>query len=445
MSFFSKLFAQKTGAELAADGKRRLAEGNLGAAKIAFENALASLGPLESGARVDIEAQLLITRDRIAEGRLAQAELHQVNGDEQLALEEVDGAIELAASDAVRAKAIAFRKRFEENPAVERASGGEVAVSAEEKLAALAGSWEADQSDEYERYGAPFEDVLLALVEAAEAATLAESPDAAAAEAAQHAAFDAPLADLEGIASTAGEGAVFIHFELGRARIAAGRAESGAEALREFLKRLPEGSGGESRLLAHLELARLADARGSADEAMGELERAIETMPEDPRPFLALGQYLRRTGHAAEAVDVLHSALAVMGEGQPDWRVLEELGLAEKARGRSAQAVDFLEQVIDTFTSKRIFDVPRESSLALAELYEAAGRPERAADIFRLLAEGSHRAAHVRYYREAARLLDKADLPEEAARLRRKALAVAEARGDDAARDELSRELAVAS
>ena len=57
------------------------------------------------------------------------------------------------------------------------------------------------------------------------------------------------------------------------------------------------------------------------------------------------------------------------------------------------------------FAEHRFLDFPPSSARALAELHEEAGRKDRAADLFRSLAEGSDVENHYTYYREAARLL----------------------------------------
>ena len=77
----------------------------------------------------------------------------------------------------------------------------------------------------------------------------------------------------------------------------------------------------------------------------------------------------------------------------------------------------FLEQVIEFFTSRQVLDYPPSTAMTLADLYEAEGRIDRAADLYRALSAGSDRTNHARYHYEAGRLLQQLELDDEARRM----------------------------
>ena len=208
----------------------------------------------------------------------------------------------------------------------------------------------------------------------------------------------------------------------------------GKEALEAFVQEVDDDRG-ENRLSAHLALARMADEAGGFEEAMSQFEAAVTAMPEDYRPYLAMGAFLRDNAHGPEALEVLETALELCtSRGQADWRLLQELGLAHEKVGNAESATSFLEQVIEIFRSNRMLDFPVLTATTLAKLHEAAGRIERAADMYRALSRGSDAAQHARYHFEAGRLLRALDLQDEAHRMLTRAKALAT---DDTLRGEI--------
>jgi tetratricopeptide (TPR) repeat protein len=164
-------------------------------------------------------------------------------------------------------------------------------------------------------------------------------------------------------------------------------------------------------------LARIADEGGRFEESMRRFEAAIEAVPDDYRPYLAMGAFLRNKGHADEALAVLRTSLELSKSAATDWRLLEELGLAFDSAGKPKEAQSYLEQVIEFFTSRQVIDFPPETATTLARLYEAEGRIDRAADMYRALSQGGDRDNHALYHFEAGRLLRALGLDDEARRM----------------------------
>ena len=420
MSFFKKLFGGASFADERADADRLFDAGRFADARMAYVRALDAKKDAIQSAVEHCEARVGLCLDQMAELRIEEAERLEDAGDIDLAEEELRHAMELASSDAIRKKARRKIETLEKEDAKRQAELPEE-MSDEDRWALLAGNWEDDQVEEYDEYGDPFRDALLALHE--------EQVEEA-------------LAALEEIAEEAEE-PLYLWLEIGRARALSEDFEGAEEALREFLSGLEEDQGGEARLAAHASLAGLRDREEDEEGAIAEYEAAIEAFPDDLRPFLLLGRYLRAKGHAEEAAEVLEAALPLLDEDRPDWRFLEELGLALSDAGKSEHAGEILDQVLGIFVSVRRHGQPIEYSpaaaIARAKLYEDEGRHEKAADLYRSLADGSDKANHLLYHREAARLLLELELDEEARRMLTRALALAE--DDDEVRAEIEAQL----
>jgi tetratricopeptide (TPR) repeat protein len=217
----------------------------------------------------------------------------------------------------------------------------------------------------------------------------------------------------------------YLFYEVGRARLLAGDIEGGSQALDSFLKSIGPGEGGETRLSAHLELSRVAQESGNPDGAIAQLQAAVEALPQDPRPYLAMGAFLRADGHAPEAIEVLEAGVKAMDQARPDWRMLQELGLAFADAGQEQKAVTTIEQAIEFLISQQYLDLPPEAAARLARLHEKAGNKGRAADLFVMLARGSDRPNHFLYHREAGRLLAELGIKDEARRMLQRATELA--------------------
>lgn len=389
MSFFKKLFSVDTEAlEKKADALYQ--EGLYGPAKLTYEKALAAS---PESARPALTDKVTRCTDGIARERIEEAKAYLAQGSIELAEQELEGALEIAANEALTQEAQALLDGLEAKEAQAQAEAPE--MTDEERIALLMGQWQEAQADEYEGYGDALIEALLAM----------QGED-----------FEDARALLESILETA-ERPRYLWLEVGRARLLTEDTEGGKAALESFLGALPDDEGGETKLGANLALARLADEAGAFEEAMGYFEAAVNTVPEDYRPYLAMGAFLRDKGHADEALAVLQTSLELSKTAGTDWRLLEEIGLASQLAGKPDEARSFLKQVVEFFTSHQITDYPPATATALAKLYEEQGRLDRAADLYRALSNGSDGKNHALYHYEAGRLLQALDLGEEARRM----------------------------
>lgn len=228
----------------------------------------------------------------------------------------------------------------------------------DEIAALLVARWPAAQRTEYARYGRGAREAALALEEG----RFAEARQA----------FEALLARADE--------PCFLLRDVGRARLASGDPRGAEEALRTFLAKAPEELESDLRLETHLDLVRVAGERGDVEAAIEELGAAIDALPDDPRPYFLMGQYLARTGHPAEALDVLRSAMTVAG-GEPSSEVLEEVGRCQLALGRMREAESALAEVVRRAKCRCGARVPEATALALASIYEATGRAAEAREL----------------------------------------------------------------
>jgi len=401
VSLLKRLFGGKSFEELCAEADGLRESDQLGQAKLAYERALDRAKGVPEAERQRVQERIDECLDGIARGRIEQAREHGEAGELDLAREELEGAIVTAVSEDVIGEARRLIDGMEAEDAVTRASE-DVELSDEEKIAALAGSWEEEQDEEYAGYDDDFYEALVAF-------------------------YDERYEDAHPLLESTLEKAEeprYLWLEVGRARLLTGDTEGGEKALRTFLELLEEGEGGDARQTAHRELASLLDERDDEDGALAELQAAVEELPEDPRPYFTMGAYLRRKGHSTEAVEVLEAAME-MWEGQPSWRLQQELGMALADAGEDDRAIEQLEALVATFVARRQYDFPPEATVTLARLHEKAGKAERAADLYRSLTRGSDRRNHLGYHLEAARLLGVLGLEEEARRMVQRASALA--------------------
>ncbi|NOY93913.1 MAG: tetratricopeptide repeat protein [Deltaproteobacteria bacterium] len=401
MGLFGNLFGGYEARKKKADGLFEAR--HFGPAKLAYENALSSAPEQDR----DALAQRITTcRDGIAEGRIAEAERQIEQDAPDLAQLELDGALEVAASSELRAEARRLLDSLEREDA-QREVEEEQELGDDAILALLAGQWEEQQGEEYDRLGEPLFDALVQM---------------------HRGDFEGAQVALEQLVSEA-KIPRYAWLELARVRLMLDDDEAAKQAFTTFLDSLDPDEGGEARLAAHVELARLEDAAGDFEAAMAQLADAVEAFEGDPRPYFLMGNFLRQKQLYDEAVDVLRSAAAVMDEQQPDWRVLTELGLALRDAEQPAEAIARLEEVVDLFSQRGVLDFPADAVIPLAELQEARGKLDRAADLWASLASGSRHDLKAHCHREAGRLLAELGLMDEARRMLTRAGALAE---DDA-------------
>ena len=415
MGFLKRFFGAGTAQEYVEAGDRLFEKHDFGAAKLEYERAL---DKLESGdaSRPGVQEMVDACLDKLALRHIAEARRLIDQGDPELAQAELESALEVVATDDVRKEVQAVVDQLERIDAEEQAV--ETELTDDERYTVISGSWEDAQADEYDELGEPFREAILKLHDG----EIAEAR---------------PL--LEALLDEA-EAPRYLWLEIGRVRLMTEDNEGGKEALEEFLDSLAADEIGDARLAAHVELARLADEDGDFEGAMAQFQSAVETFDNDYRAYFAMGAFLRRTGHAEEAIEILDLAAAVMDDLRPDWQVMQELGLAHRDAKQPSEAVDWLERVISFLTDRKHIDFPPSTAVPLAQIHEEEGRLERAADLYASLAKGSDVDNLATYHRHAARLLAKVGLNDEARRLYQRALA--QTKPDDESRAEIEAAIA---
>lgn len=392
-------------------------------ARIVYERALDKKKGAPADAIEHCEERVGACLDRMAELRIEEAERLLEAGHDDLAETELKNAIETASSPEIAKRAERMLERFEAADAKQRASMP-TELTDDDRWALLMSHWEPDQGDEYEEYEDDLRDALLLLDEGK---------------------ADEALELLEEILEDA-EDPVYLWLEIGRARLNAALAKApvendepkpppeslapAEEALRKFLEHMEDDEGGNAQLGARADLAAIRDLCGDEEGAIAELEAAMDAFPDDTRPFYLMGRYLSRKGHAESAVEVLEAGVEMLDEDRPDWRYLEELGIACVEAEEEEKAAMYLDRVIGLFVAIRRLDaepeLPSRTGVARAKLHEEAGELEKAADLYRTLARGPDRARHLEFHLEAARVLKELELDDEAKRMLTRALALAE-------------------
>lgn len=419
MSLFGRLFGGVKAEDERKKADQLFAEKRWFDALGAYESA-AGAGDAGEALKKECAARIDACHDALAEERIAEAERYLRQGDLVHARAELTNAMEVAASEEVRRKAEKRLERAEKKDARAQAVTDE-GPSDDERILLLAAQWEEPQQEEYDRYGEPLREALVCM-EKGENERAKEI--------------------LEGIKKeqvSAGEEPVYLYLEIARARSRLEDHDGTGKALRTFLKRVPDDDRSDARVNAYVALSQIAEAQGNEEKAIEQLQKGIEAMGDDPRPYLNLGIYLRAKGHASEAVELLDLAIDLMDEDRPSWLAYQELGLAHRDAGNEAKAVDLLEKVIRHFVQRGVVDFPPSAAAPLAQLSEKRKDWARAADLWSSLARGTDRANHLGYHRNAARVLVKLDLLEEARRMLVRAQALAE--GDAAIEKELEAEL----
>jgi tetratricopeptide (TPR) repeat protein len=398
MSLLGKLFGKRTLEQERAHADELFAAGEFGPAKLSYERAQDLARELPE-VKAALGQKIDECRDTIAKKRLAEAETLIEQGNLVFAREELQGAMETAASRELILQAEQRIESLERKQRVIERTAESAETTDEDRFEVISGGFEDDQYNEYQAHGEPMKRALLSLHDG-------KIPEARLA--------------LEALAEKA-DGPRYLWFEIGRARLADGATDEGAEALTKFLATLHAEEGGDARLIAHMELAQLVHARGDFDGAVAHYESALEALPDDPRPYLAMANFFRREQLFDEAIDVLEAALESRDEADPDFRLWLELGLALADAGRDEPAIAQLERVIDYLTRRNQRDLPAEGMLRLAGLYEKSERPARALDLYTLLADGSDRQNAFLYELEAARLMQALGLSAEARRMLQRA------------------------
>ena len=401
MSLLGKLFGGRTLEQERAHGDSLFEQEDFGAAKLSYERA-ASLAKNQPELKRELLARCEACQDAIAKLQLAESERLAREGNLELAFEALRQ-VELTAADRRLVQHARERMELLERAAVRAEVAEHTAPNEEDRFELIAGGFEDDQYAEYVAHGEAVKQALLLL------------HDGHTAQARAH---------LEEVLKTA-DGPRYLWFELGRARLADNDAAGGQEALEKFLASLQADEGGDTLLLARTELAQLARARGDFDGAVAHFESALTAAPSDPRPYLAMASFFRHEKLLEEAVEVLEAGLEALHGRQPDVRLWHELGLTFADLGQDAEAIKWLERMVEYLSSQKLTDMPADGTAKLAELHERAGRQARALDLYSLLAHGSDVPRLYHYHEQAARLLMAGGMTEDARRMLVRALELA--------------------
>jgi len=374
--------------------QRALEAGDHGDAKLEFERALSAHDAPSPG---EDAHRAVLTRideccDAIADTRLEQAQQYLADGYADLADDEFTHALQTAATEACTERVREAMATAERDDARQQVDDVPEATL-DDQFEAIAGTWEDEQHAEYAGYGDRFKRAVVALYD--------QRPDDA------RGALDALVAETDD--------AHYLWYEVGRARLAVGDGPGATEALEKFITRIGPEEGGDSRLTAHMELAAIYTEADDFEAAIAQYQAALEALPDDPRPYLAMGIFFRRQELAEEAVDVLDSAMEML-DSRPYFRVWQELGLAHADLEHDVQAVGYLEKVVEYLVSRDHLDLPPETALTLAQLYEKQGNAARGLDLVQMLCDGSDVDNRHAYHLEAARIANRVGLADEHAK-----------------------------
>ncbi|MBW2277906.1 MAG: tetratricopeptide repeat protein, partial [Deltaproteobacteria bacterium] len=330
-------------------------------------------------------------RLELARARLSEADALVGEGEMQRALENLEDAAEIC-DDPEIAEAVADRKQRYEAEEARRLLGEEQEMTEEDLLAVMAGTWTEDQADEYAELPDEFRQALLArqdqdLERAAELfAKVIESKE------------------LEYEPR-------YAYVELASTLAALGRNE---EALQEF-DRFLEATDGDDEALEVRTAALTAKGRTLLDlerpeDAEEQLLEATRLAPESHVTFLNLGVFLRSRNDLERSLKALRTAVELMGQMHPDFRVIREMGLTYLAMDRKQEAEETLYAVVEHHASRGTHDqLDPVAVITLAKLYEEKNELDKASDLYRHLAQGYDSANHFVYNLEAARLLGLAE------------------------------------
>lgn len=368
-------------------GDELLAEGHVGEAKLAFDKALARAKgqpgeAVDSVRRKARDCRLALARQRLEEADAEIADRRYGEAEELLS-----DAAQICDEPEILEEIQQRREKFSADDVREDEPGGHE-LSEDEILEIIAGTWVEGQRDEY---ASCFDFISEALLKAQDG---------------EHEAAAKMLEEV--VESNALPVAPrYLHLEIAKELAAAGDFQRAVERLDAFEAAVAELDVSEELRIGACHLRAVClDAQDRHEEAKAEYIRATKIAPEQHRVFLTLGVYLKSRGEHDSALRALLRASTLMGQMQPDFTVIRELGMTYLALGRKEEAFGNLSAVIEHQASRGEHDrFDPESALVLAKLYEEKGQLDRAADLYRHLAVGYDTKNQFVYNYEAARLL----------------------------------------
>jgi tetratricopeptide (TPR) repeat protein len=363
-----------------------LAEGQLGEAKLAFERALGKAKGVPADQVAAVQERIRTCRLELAHARIEEAGRLVEVGEFDQAEDLLDGALEICDVPEIADAVKACRDRIESEDARRLVDENEE-IDEDELISIIAGTWTDPQAEEYAAMPDTLREALLASHdgEHAQAAQLLE-------ELVNRA--DLPLRPR------------YLYLELGKEQFLTEQYDGAVGALDAFLAKIDDGTAIGLKVAAMSLKATALSRLERYEEARDQLIQATRLAPEDHTVFLNLGVYLRGREVYDEAVVALEKAIELMGQMQPDFRVIRELGFTYLAMGRKDEAKGNLGAVIEHLASRGEHDqFDPETAVALAALQEESGDLMQAADLYRHLTVGYDTKNHFTYNLEAARLL----------------------------------------
>ncbi|QQR91859.1 MAG: hypothetical protein IPJ88_09250 [Myxococcales bacterium] len=400
MFSFGKIFAKQCSESLLQKAEQLISQARFGEAKLLLEKALRANKQGSVQLNETIRGTIQNCATAIGKQRLTEANRLIEQGDVDLAVEELHAMQEIRPTPENINEAQLLLESLEKQAAVASVVGAPPSVH--EQVQIMQSAWDDAQQAEYNGYGSDFEEGLRAFHEER---------------------FSDALSYFEALAKDA-EHPVYLLFELGRLRLLNEQDNEAKEAFRLFLQRLPQSSGQETRLSAHMELARIANDANDFEGVVEELQNAMDALHDDPRPYMALAAFLRDKEHHLEAIEILETVLEMMDDVQPNVQVWIELGMNLAAMGKKEEAIANFERMVEELIARGHIDLPPGSTSQLAELLEEQGNLQRAADLYRLLSEGSDTKNHGRYYAKLGQLLHELNANAEAQKALQRATAL---------------------
>lgn len=342
--------------------------------------------------------KIVAMKDALATQKLEEATQLITQGDLELAWTDLDGALDIAASEGLRIRIQKKILELQEQDEANFLSQEIPELHPEDQYRMLAQHYSPAQLEEYDVYGEPFRQALIGLASG--------KPDAIASS----------KRTISALRSQHPEG-LFLQYIDGIACLRSGDNTQGKHDLETFLTRLDASSLKDTdtslpRSRANLELAFLYDQNGDETAAIERLTAVVEAFPENPHALSTLGSYLRSKGHTDEAIEVLDASLKLHESlaSFADPHLIMELGVAMHDAKRHTEAVDLLERALLIWMQRGERLVHPDLGAALASSCTELGAHNRAAEIHILLAKSTPKKDSVPHLEHAKASFERAGL-----------------------------------
>lgn len=386
MSFFRKLLGGSF-ADHFAEGNRLFDAGSFGSAKLRFEKALSRAKGEAPDTIARAEERLSQCKRSLADGKIEAADQAAHAGALQDALRLLHDADEICDDPAV---VDAVQERLRSYEAMEVRSLVEEVdqIDDDELLTIIAGTWSDARAAEY-----------ASMPEELRVGLLADHDG-------RH---DEAVDIYKGIISRPNLAVPprFLFLETAKALLSCERFAEALEMTESYFKTGGDGDDSLDGTLAAFEMKAAAlTAMDRFDEAEEAFRSAARAAPSNHTAFLKLGVFLRGQNKLEQSLRMLERSQALMGQMQPDFAVIRELGFTYLAMGKKKEAADCFGGVIEHLAARgEHSEFDPIATPALASIYEERNEFQKAADLFRHLSVGHDTAKYFVYNIEAARLL----------------------------------------